>query len=164
LLQTNIYYTNQLQGTAGSWNQVKEQSLQFATAFTRVGSAGPLNPDFTTNGGTIQFGYVTAASLSSGSTTTITGTLGVDDFQLSISNTPSMPRFTGQQPAYATNLLVTLSGLAAGETITWFVSTNLAAWSINNPPNSATNTTGTFTVTNSVYPGASNWFLRAQVQ
>lgn len=165
-LQTNLYYTNQLQPTSGAWNQVKEQSLQVAADFTQVGSSGPVNPDFSTNGGAIQFGYVTVASLSSGSATAITGALGVDDFQLSISNTPSMARFTSQQAANATSLSVTLSGLAPGETITWLVSTNLVSWSTNNPhpTSAAANTNGAFTVTNSAYPSAPNWFLRALVQ
>ncbi|HXR07900.1 MAG TPA: hypothetical protein VN765_11260 [Candidatus Acidoferrum sp.] len=165
-LQTNIYYTNQLQSTSGAWNQVKEQSLQLAADFARVGSSGPVNPDFTTNGGAIEFGYVTAASLSSGSATIVTGTLGVDDFQLSISNTPSMARFTSQQAANLTSLSVTLSGLAPGETITWLVSTNLVSWSTNNPhpTSAAANTNGAFTVTNSAYPAAPSWFLRALVQ
>lgn len=165
LFQGGIYYTNQFQGIGGFGNPVKETSPQLATAFTRVGSSGPANPDFSTNGGPIEFGYIAAASLSSGaSPAAITGSIGADSFQLSISNTPGMPRFTGQQAANHTNLLVSLSGLAAGESITWFVSTNLVVWSIDNPPSSAAGTNGTFTVTNSVYPGAPNWFLRAQVQ
>jgi hypothetical protein len=80
--------------------------------------------------------------------------------------TPSTPQFTSQQPANATNLSVTLSGLFLGESITWLVSTNvatLAAWPTNST-SSAVGTNGTFTVTNTVYPGAPNWFLRAQVQ
>jgi hypothetical protein len=165
LLQSNIYYTNQLQEVAaGSWANLKESSPLLAADFTRVGSSEPVNPDFTTNGAPIQFGYATAASLSSGTAGLITGTIGADDYQLSISNTPGGLRFTSQQPANATNLSVTLSGLAAGENITWLVSTNLAVWSTNNSNSSATGTNGAFTVTNSIYPAARDWFLRALVQ
>ncbi len=165
-LQTNVFYTSPLLATTGSWIQLKEPSLLLATDFTRVGSSGPLNPDFSTNGAPIEFGYVTAASLSTGSATAVTGTLGADDFQLSISNTPSMPRFTSQQAAGPASLSVALSGLAPGETITWMVSTNLVSWSTNNPnpTSAAAGVNGAFTVTNSAFPAAKSWFLRALVQ
>ena len=163
LLQGGAYYTNHFQPIGGFGIPIKESSPQLATDFTRVGSSGPANPDFTTNGGPIEFGYITAASLASGASATIAGTFGVDQFALTIANTPVMPRFTSQQAANATNLLVTLSGLAPGESITWLVSTNLVDWPTNNPAGSATGTNGTFTVTNSVYPAAQDWFLRALV-
>jgi hypothetical protein len=152
---------------AASWANLKEPPPFLAADFTPVGSSGPANPDFTINGGAIELGYVTAASLSSGaSPQAIAGSIGADYFVLTISNTPTMAQFSGQQPANGTNLLVTLSGLAAGETITWLVSTDLADWSTNNPSptSTAAGTNGTFTITNSVYPAAPNWFLRALVQ
>ena len=167
LLQSNIYYTNQLQMVVpGGWANVKESLPQMAADFTQVGPAEPVNPDFTTNGAPILFGYATAASLSSGSPGVITGTIGADGFVLTISNTPGMPRFISSQAVNATNLSVTLSGLAAGESVTWLVSTNLTGWSTNNPnpTSSATATNGTFTVTNSAFPAAPKWFLRALVQ
>ena len=166
LLQGGIYYTNQSVGLGGLDNQVKDQSSHLATAFTRVGSSGPLNPDFTTNGGPIQFGYFSAVSLSLGGAASPTGSIGADYFALSISNTPAVPQFTSQQPASGTNLMVSLSGLFVGESITWLVSTNVAslsAWSTNST-SSAVGTNSTFSVTNTVYPGVADWFLRAQVQ
>jgi len=166
-LHTNIYYTNSSYSPAGLGNQFKDQTPKLAADFTRIGSSGPMNPDFTTNGGTIEFGYFTTASLSSGiSPAAITGTIGADYFALSISNTPSAPWFTSQQAANATNLTVTLTGLFLGESITWLVSTNLtnpAGWTTNST-SAAPGTSGVFTVTNSAFPTAPIWFLRAQVQ
>jgi hypothetical protein len=166
VLQTSVFYTSPLLGTSGSWIQLKEPSLLLATDFTRVGSSGPISPDFSTNGGPIEFGYVTAASLSTGSANAVTGMLGADDFQLSISNTPSMPRFISQQADGPASLSVTLAGLAPGETITWLVSTNLVSWFTNNPnpTSAAADVNDTFSITNSAYPAAQCWFLRALVQ
>jgi len=164
LLQNGVYFTNHFQGIGGYGNPVKESSPQLASAFVRVGSSGPLNPDFSTNGGTIEFGYIASAYQASGSATGVIGTIGADLYALSISNLPVAPQFTGQQATNGTNLLVSLNGLATGESITWYVSTNLTSWTVDNPPTSALDTNGTFIVTNSVYPLAPVWFLRAQVQ
>lgn len=164
LLQNGVYYTNQFQGVAGYGTPVKESLPQPASSFVRVGSSGPLNPDFSTNGGAIEFGYITAAAQSTGSAMPVAGTIGADLYALSISNTPATPLFTSQQATNGTNLLVSLSGMATGEIVTWYVSTNLTSWTVDNPPTSAMGTNGTFIVTNSVYPLAPVWFLRAQVQ
>jgi hypothetical protein len=167
LLQDGIYYTNQLQQLEGFDLPIKESSPQLATDFTQVGSSGPsLNPDFSSNADPIQFGYVLAVSFLGFSPATMNGSVGVDQFAVSIFNTPAMPQFTSVQPVNATTVSVTLSGLAAGESITWRVSTNLVKWSTNNPnpTSTASGTNGTFTITDSVFPTAPNWFLNALVQ
>jgi hypothetical protein len=163
LVQNGTFYTNQLTAIAGFNTPYKNTTPQYATDFIRVGSSGAsVNPDFSGSGAPIQFGCVITASLSSGSPATISGVAGVDDYSLSISNTPIMPLFTSQQSSSATNLLVTLSGLANQENITWMVSTNLTNWFTNNPTSQAVATNGTFTVTNWISP-APTWFLRALV-
>ena len=77
-----------------------------------------------------------------------------------------MPLFIRQQTANATNLSVTLTGLAFGESITWLVSPDMMTWSTNypNPTSIAAGTNGTFTITNWVYPRAPIWFLQTLVQ
>jgi hypothetical protein len=170
LLQNGSYFTNQLINVGSIWNNPKVALSFSATDFTLAGSAGPLNPDFSTNGAAIEFGYVAAASVSTGASPAgILGTIGADDFVLTISNTPAMPMFTSQQAANGTNLSVTLSGLAFGESITWLVSTNLTntgGWSTNypNPTSTAGGTNGSFTITNWIYPSSPVWFLRALVE
>jgi hypothetical protein len=74
-----------------------------------------------------------------------------------------MARFTSQQAVGGTNIQVALAGLAPGENVVWLVSTNLVDWPTNNPSAFATGTNGTYAVTNSVYPGAATWFLRALI-
>jgi len=165
LLQNGLYYTNQLQNPTGFGFPIKEFTPQLASDFTQVGSLEPANPDFTASGAPIQFGYVIAASYASSSPATITGAVGVDQFFLSIDNTP-MPQFISEQPANAASMAVTLTGLAFGENITWLVSTDLLSWSTNfpSPTSTAADTNGTFTITNFVNPAARVWFLRALVQ
>lgn len=165
LLQNGLYYTNQLQTPLGFGFPIKEFAPQLASDFTQVGSLEPANPDFTASGAPIQFGYVIAASYASSSPATITGAVGLDQFDLSIDNTP-MPQFISEQPADAASMAVTLTGLAVGESITWLVSTDMLDWSTNfpSPTSTATDTNGSFTITNLVNPAAQVWFLQALVK
>ena len=74
-----------------------------------------------------------------------------------------MPRFISEQPdSTGTNLALTLTGLAAGESITWLVSPRPDDRVTNNPaPTSvATGANGTFTITNWACPASPTWFYR----
>jgi len=89
MLQGSNYYSSQTMQTfftQGTWTTFSLTGLN-ASNFTKIAGAGAANPDFSTSGAPIQFGYAITLGAGSGGATTISTLQGIDNFSVPVNYT-----------------------------------------------------------------------------